>query len=147
METQWRLRRARTFSDLLILLSLVLSVVFAAVPGAEYIDPVVSFLIIGFLLLAGYREISSSLPDLFDRTLEEELQLLILRELALSFDRYSEFNGVRSRRSGSRIYIEIFLGFDPEEKAGEIHDYADSLKRSLESQIPQSVVSIVLSRG
>ena len=147
MEAQWRLRRAKTFSDLLILLALVLSVLLASYHGAEYIDPVASFIIIGFLLLAGYREISSSLPDLFDKTLEEELQMLILRELASSFDKYHEFHGVRSRRSGSRIYIEIFLGFDPEQRAGEIQDFAATLKRSLESQIPGSVVSVVLSQG
>jgi divalent metal cation (Fe/Co/Zn/Cd) transporter len=147
LEAQWRLRRAKTFSDLLILIALILSVVLASWYWAEYIDPVASFIIIGFLLLAGYREISSSLPDLFDKTLEEELQMLILRELATSFDKYHEFHGVRSRRSGSRIYIEIFLGFDPEQRAGEIQDFAATLKRSLESQIPGSVVSVVLSQG
>ena len=147
MEAQWRLRRAKTFSDILILLALVFSVLLASYPGAEYIDPVASFIIIGFLLLAGYREISSSLPDLFDKTLEEELQLLILRELATSFDKYHEFHGVRSRRSGSRIYIEIFLGFDPEQRAGEVQDFAATLKQSLESQITGSVVSVVLSQG
>jgi ferrous-iron efflux pump FieF len=147
IEAQWRLRRAKTFSDLLILLALVLSVILASNHWAEYIDPVVSFIIIGFLLLAGYREISSSLPDLFDKTLDEELQLLILRELAQSFDKYAEFHGVRSRRSGSRIYIEIFLGFDPEGRTGDIQDFAMSLKKSLESRIPGSVVSIVLSKG
>jgi ferrous-iron efflux pump FieF len=146
IEAQWRLRRAKTFSDLLILLALVLSVLLASYHWAEYIDPIVSFIIIGFLLLAGYREISSSLPDLFDKTLEEELQLLILRELATSFDQYAEFHGVRSRRSGSRVYIEIFLGFDPEQRAGEIQDFAASLKHSLEFQIPGSVVSVVLSQ-
>jgi len=145
IEAQWRLRRAKTFSDLLILLALVLSVLLASYHWAEYIDPIVSFVIIGFLLLAGYREISSSLPDLFDKTLEEELQLLILRELATSFDQYAEFHGVRSRRSGSRVYIEIFLGFDPEQRAGDIQDFAASLKHSLEFQIPGSVVSVVLS--
>jgi ferrous-iron efflux pump FieF len=147
MEAQWRLRRAKTFSDLLILLSLVLSVIFVSSQWAEYIDPVVSFIIIGFLLLAGYREITSSLPDLFDKTLEEELQMLILRELANSFDKYSEFHGVRSRRSGSRVYIEIFLGFEREARAGDVQDFAVSLKQSLESRIPGSVVSVVLSRG
>jgi ferrous-iron efflux pump FieF len=147
IEAQWRLRRAKTFSDLLILVALVLSVIFAASSWAEYIDPVVSFIIIGFLLLAGYREISSSLPDLFDKTLDEELQLLILRELAHSFDKYAEFHGVRSRRSGRRIYIEIFLGFDPEERAGDVQDFAMSLKQTLESRIQGSVVSVVLSRG
>ncbi|PKG31237.1 cation diffusion facilitator family transporter [Methanoregula sp.] len=147
IEAQWRLRRAKTFSDLLILFALIVSVVFAPYHWAEYIDPIVSFIIIGFLLLAGYREISSSLPDLFDKTLEEELQILILRELAGSFDQYHEFHGVRSRRSGRRVYIEIFLGFDPDQRAGEIHEFAASLKESLESQIPHSVVSVVLSRG
>ena len=143
MEAQWRLRRAKTFSDVLILLALVLSVLLVQYSWAEYIDPVVSVFIIGFLLLAGYREINASLPDLFDKTLEEELQFVILRELAGSFDKYYEFHGVRSRRSGSRIYIEIFLGFDPEQKVGEVQDFIDSLKRSLEALIPGSVVSII----
>jgi cation diffusion facilitator family transporter len=143
MEAQWRLRRAKTFSDLLILLALVLSVVTAGHGWAVYIDPVVSFIIIGFLLLAGYREISSSLPDLFDKTLEEELQIVILRELVGCFENYQEFHGVRSRRSGTRIYIEIFLGFDPEQKMGDIQGFIDTLKGSLEGKIPGSVVSII----
>jgi ferrous-iron efflux pump FieF len=143
METQWRLRRAKTFSDLLILLALVLSVIFVGYEWAAYIDPVVSFIIIGFLLLAGYREISSSLPDLFDATLEEELQIVIVKELVGCFENYHEFHGVRSRRSGARIYIEIFLGFDPEERMGNVQEFIDSLKGSLEKKIPGSVVCVI----
>ena len=136
MEAQWRLRRAKTFSDVLILLALVLSVLLVRYSWAEYIDPAFSFIVIGFLLLAGYREISSSLPDLFDQTLEEELQLVILHELSSSFHRYHDFHGVRSRRSGSTIYIEIFLGFDPEQRMREVQEFTDSLKGSLEARIP-----------
>jgi ferrous-iron efflux pump FieF len=147
MEAQWRLRRAKTFSDLLILLALVLSVLLVQYSWAVYIDPAVSIVIIGFLLLAGYREISASLPDLFDKTLDEELQMLILQELSASFDKYHEFHGVRSRRSGSSIYIEIFLGFDPLQQMGDVQGFATSLKKSLESKIRGSVVSIVLSQG
>ena len=146
MEAQWRLRRAKTFSDLLVLLALVMSVVFVEYTWAEYIDPIVSFIIIGFLLLAGYREISSSLPDLFDKTLEEELQIVILRELATSFDKYHEFHGVRSRRSGTVIYIEIFLGFDRDQTMGEVQDFIDSLTKSLETVIPGSTVSVIPTR-
>lgn len=146
MEAQWRLRRAKTFSNLLILSALVLSVLFIGYEWARYIDPVVSLVIIGFLILAGYREFSSSLPDLFDKTLDEELQLVILRELSGSFEKYEEFHGVRSRRSGSRIYIEIFLGFNPEQKMGEVQAFAAELKSSLEEKIAGSVVSVVLSQ-
>jgi cation diffusion facilitator family transporter len=146
MEAQWRLRRAKTFSTLLIFFALTISVLFEHNSWAHYIDPIVSFIIIGFLLFAGYREFSSSLPDLFDKTLDEELQIVILRNLASSFDQYHEFHGVRSRRSGSRIYIEIFLGFDPEQKMGDVQVFAASLKRSLETEIAGSVVSVVLSQ-
>lgn len=147
MEAQWRLRRAKTFSNLLVLFALVLSVLFIQHSWAHYIDPIVSFLIIGFLLFAGYREFSSSLPDLFDKTLDEELQIVILRELATSFDQYNEFHGVRSRRSGSRIYVEISLGFDPDQRVGDVQVFISSLKRSLETKIAGSVVSIVMSEG
>lgn len=146
MEAQWRLRRAKTFSNLLVFFALTISVLFEHHTWAHYVDPIVSVIIIGFLLVAGYREFSSSLPDLFDKTLDEELQLVILQELSSSFDQYEEFHGVRSRRSGSRIYIEIFLGFDPGQKMGDVQEFAFSLKKSLENKIAGSVVSIVLSR-
>lgn len=143
MEAQWRLRRAKTFSDLLILFALVLSILLVHYPWAVYIDPIASLVIIGFLLFAGYREISFSLPDLFDKTLEEELQILILKELVGSFEKFDEFHGVRSRRSGARIYIDIYLGVDPEQKVGIMQENIYSLKGSLESLIPGSVVCII----
>jgi cation diffusion facilitator family transporter len=143
MEAQWRLRRAKSFADIAVLLSLVLSFAFIAYAWAVYIDPVVSFIIIGFLLIAGFREISSSLPDLFDKTLEEELQIVILKELSAFFKEYDGFYGVRSRRSGSKIYIDIFLGFDPGLKMGTVQDTSDRLKISLEEKIRGSIVSIV----
>jgi len=143
MEAQWRLRRAKSFADIAVLLSLVLSFALMGYYWAAYIDPVVSFVIIGFLLIAGFREISSSLPDLFDKTLEEELQITILKELSSFFNDYDDFYGVRSRRSGSKIYIDIFIGFDPEQKMGVAQNTSDRLKAALEEKIPGSIVSIV----
>ncbi|MFA5254720.1 MAG: cation transporter [Methanoregula sp.] len=147
MEAQWRLRRAKAFSDIAVLLSLVFSVVLMGFWWAVYIDPVVSFIIIGFLLVAGVREITSSLPDLFDKTLEEDLQIVILHELSLFFDEYEDFYGVRSRRSGSTVYIDVFLGFNPEQKMGTVREMCDRFKGSLEVKIPGSIVSIVPTSG
>ncbi len=145
MEAQWRLRRAKAFSDIAVLLSLVLSFALIGYSWSVYVDPGVSFIIIGFLLVAGFREISSSLPDLFDKTLEEELQIVILKELSAFFDEYHGFYGVRSRRSGSEIYIDIFLGFDPGLAMGTVQDTSDRLKISIEGKIPGSIVSVVLT--
>jgi cation diffusion facilitator family transporter len=143
MDSQWRLFRTKAFSDFSVLLSLVFSLALSRFAWSLYIDPVASFFIAGILFFSGARVIRSSLPDLLDRTLDEELQMVIVRHLAQFFNDYSALHGVRSRRSGSNVYIEIFLEFDGEKKMCEVQEIIDRIKASIEAQIPKSTVSIV----
>jgi ferrous-iron efflux pump FieF len=143
MDSQWRLFRTKAISDFSVLLSLIFSLAFAKYAWSFYIDPVASFFIAGVLFFSGARVIRSSLPDLLDRTLDEELQMVIVRHLAQFFDEYTALHGVRSRRSGSNVYIEIFLEFDGEKRMCEVQQVIDRIKVSLEAQIPKSTVSLV----
>jgi ferrous-iron efflux pump FieF len=143
MDSQWRLFRAKAFSDFSVLVALIASMELSAYSWSLYIDPLSSFVIAGFLLFSGYRVITSSLPDLLDKTLEEELQMVIVRHLAAFFHDYTAMHGVRSRRSGSNVYIEIFLEFDGEMKMGEVQAIINRIKVSLEAHIPKSSVSVV----
>jgi len=147
MESQWRLFRTKAFSDLSVLLALILSIILNRFWWSVYIDPLASMIIVGFLFTTGYRVITSSLPDLLDKTLDESLQIVIVRELAEFFFEYEAFHGVRSRRSGSNVYIEIFLEFDGDRKMCEVQETIDRMKSSLESRIPKSSVTIVPSSG
>ncbi len=83
------------------------------------------------------------MPDLLDKTLDEELQIVIVRELAAFFDEYHALHGVRSRRSGSNVYIEILLEFEGGKQMHEVQKTIDRIKISLEQKIPKSSVSIV----
>jgi ferrous-iron efflux pump FieF len=143
MDSQWRLFRTKAFSDFSVLLSLIFSLAFSHYAWSLYIDPVASFFIAGVLFFSGARVIRSSLPDLLDRTLDEELQMVIVQHLAAFFNDYEALHGVRSRRSGSSVYIEIFLEFDGEKKMCEVQEVIDRIRASLEAQIPKSKVSIV----
>jgi ferrous-iron efflux pump FieF len=143
MDSQWRLFRTKAFSDFSVLASLVATLAFSGEAWALYIDPVASFFIAGVLLFSGYRVITSSLPDLLDRTLDEELQMVIVRHLAEFFDDYTALHGVRSRRSGSSVYIEIFLEFDGGRKMADVQESINRIRASLEKTIPKSSVSIV----
>ncbi len=143
MDSQWRLFRTKALSDLSVLVALILSIGLAGYSWSSYIDPLASFVIAGFLFFSGYRVIKSSLPDLLDKTLDEELQIVIVRELAVFFDDYHALHGVRSRHSGSDIYIEIFLEFDGNKKMCEVQATIDRIKSSLEQKIVKSSVSIV----
>jgi len=143
MDSQWRLFRAKAFADFSVLVALIASMELSAYSWSLYIDPLASFVIAGFLLFSGYRVITSSLPDLLDKTLDEELQMVIVRHLAAFFNDYTALHGVRSRRSGSNVYIEIFLEFDGEKKMCEVQEIINRIKSSLEAHIPKSSVSIV----
>ncbi|MDD1718974.1 MAG: cation-efflux pump [Methanoregulaceae archaeon] len=147
MESQWRLFRTKAFSDLSVLVALILTLVLQQFWWSVYIDPVASMVIVSLLFTTSYRVISSSLPDLLDKTLDESHQITIVRGLAEFFHEYEEFHGVRSRRSGSNVYIEIFLQFDGERKMCEIQETIDRMKTSFEAMIPKSSVIIVPSSG
>lgn len=146
MDSQWRLFRLKAFANGIVLLALILAVLCARYPWAVYIDPIASLFIIGILFRSGYAMIVQSLPDLVDRTLEEELQLVVMRELAEHFERYEQLHAIRSRRSGGSIYIEIFLEFQGDMRMNDVQDIIDRMKQSLETKIPKSSVNIITTR-
>ena len=143
MDSQWRLFRLKAFANFVVLITLVLTIICAGLPWAVYIDPVASFVVMGILLYSGLRMIQSSLPDLLDQTLEEELQLVVMRELADHFQNYEQVHGIRSRRSGGSIYVDIFLEFQGDLPMWEVQDTMDRMKLSLETKIPKSHVNII----
>jgi ferrous-iron efflux pump FieF len=147
MDSQWRLFRLKAFANLVVLLTLILTVLCAGFPWAVYIDPLASFVVMGILLYSGLRMIVSSLPDLLDQTLEEDLQLVVVKELADHFSNYEQLHGVKSRRSGGHVYVDIFLEFRGDLPMCEVQDIMDRMKRSLESRIPKSSVNIISTSG
>jgi cation diffusion facilitator family transporter len=147
MDAQCRLFRLKALANFLVLATLVLDVCCAAYPWAVYIDPLASFFGMGILLVSGYRLIVTSLPDLLDRTLDEEFQILVVKELADHFACYEQLHGVKSRRSGEHVYIDIFLEFRGDLKMSKVQEIIDDLKCSLEKRIPKSTVHIIPSRG
>lgn len=142
VESLWRLYRMKTVSTLCVFLTLGLSLVFRGYSWAVYIDPVGSIAVLGFLVFSVYGVISMSVYDLLDGTLDESLQLVILRELATRFEEYVAIHGVRSRRSGGDVYIQILLEFDGDRKMAEVQKAIDEMKFALEKKIPGSQVLI-----
>ena len=136
IEAQWRMFRTKAFSDLIVLAALVLSMTLRAQAWAIYIDPAASFLIAGFILHSIWGMLANSFYDLLDRTLDESLQLLIVKELATHFDHYKEIHGIRSRRSGSHVYVDLMLEFDGDKKMAEVQEIINRMETALERSIP-----------
>jgi cation diffusion facilitator family transporter len=145
IEAQMRLFKTKAITDTTVLAALVPAVLLHEYSWSVYIDPLASLVVIGIFLHSGYRIISSLLPDLLDKTIDEELQLVIVRTLSEFFEDYEAFHGVRSRRGGKHIYIEIFLEFPGERRMAEVQAIINRMKQSLENEIPNSSVIIVPS--
>jgi ferrous-iron efflux pump FieF len=143
MESLWRLYQVKTLSTVCVLATLVLSFAFKDYPWVVYIDPGGSVVLLGFMIYSTYSVISSSVLDLLDRTLSDSLQLIVLQSLANHFESYDAIHGVRSRRSGNNVYVELFLGFDPDRRMAEVQKGINEMKGELESKIPGSQIIIV----
>ena len=113
---------------------------------ALYIDPVVSVGFSVYLFWAGVSIVRGAFSDLSDRTLEESLQLVIMRELARHFDDYKQLHGIRSRRTGGLVKIELYLEFSPEQRMESVYKIAESLSADLESKIRHSRVTVIPTR-
>lgn len=146
-DLQWRVPMSNALISVALLLVLGAMVIFRRSAWSIYIDPVVSLIMSAFILCTFFGVIKTSFFDLLDRTLEERHQMTITRELAQFFEEYRHFHGVRSRRTGGRIFIEIFLEFDPQRSVGEIQAVAARLRQSIQEKIPHSAVSIALADG
>ncbi len=74
---------------------------------------------------------------------KESVQLAVLRELAARFDDYTQLQGIRTRRVGPHLFIEVFLSFDPQQPMARVQECCTTLKQNLEAHIPGSEAWVV----
>jgi len=143
IESQARLWFSKACFDAFMASALSLELVFRGQPWSFYLDPLASLLGIAFMLHAAYAISSSSVDDLMDAALGETTQLQILNQLVRHIDDYERLHKVRSRRSGSHIFVEIFLELDPNLRMGEAQTRIDRLRQAIAETIPGAEVSIL----
>lgn len=142
-DAQWRLFRAKTVATVVVALSL--SGVLLA-PGAvwtSHLDACGSIALALFMVWSAYTLFVSSVPDLIDCALEESVQGRIAEALEPMCAEFGELLGVRSRRTGSRMFIELRVTFDPHAPFGAVNAVAQRLAEAVEQQIVGAEVTVV----
>jgi len=132
--SQFVLYRNATAASVLSILALV-ATRFAG-PTGVYFD-IFGALVLGILTIhAATILLRQSLAALLDEAVEESLQLRILNGLAGSFQDYRQLHHIRSRHSGDRIYVDLFLEFEPEMPACELIERSMRIKKQVEESLP-----------
>jgi ferrous-iron efflux pump FieF len=144
MAAQAKLFFTKLFGNVFILASLSSSLALADRAWSVYIDPLASLVIAGSILASAIGVFSSSVYDLLDGTLEEKDKLEIMRELVRHYDRYDVLYGVRSRRAGNRVFIDIHLGFDRERTIGDVEQDIAAIRGAVMPHFRNASVTVVL---
>jgi cation diffusion facilitator family transporter len=145
MQAQLRARYVRVFSSLFVQVTMTIAAVSSDQVVAIWAEAIGSAFVACFILANGYDMMRMGLPDILDRSVEEEVQIAINRALAGHFDDYDSLGRVRTRRSGHKVFVEIELGFDSALTMAEVSRRIALLKDSLNAEIDNADVSILAS--
>jgi len=145
--SMWRMARMGALEDLLIILAVGISLSFEGAAWTRYLDVCATSILMISIIKSIYDVFSGSIGDLLDRSLDEYHLLIILRELVANFDAYDQIHGVRTRRSGSQTFIEIFLEFNNETKMEQVYRLKDRLETELKKLMPNAQIMIIPSRA
>ncbi|MDR0454859.1 MAG: cation transporter [Deferribacteraceae bacterium] len=112
-----------------------------------YVEPIVCIFCIAFLAYGGVKIIKETTSDLLDKTLDEAEQMQILKCMSKIFLGIKGFGGIRSRRSGHRVYIDLMVTFDNDKTYAEIYKEMETFDIAVNEIIPDSVTAIVIGKS
>lgn len=113
-----------------------------------YLDPVASFMVIGFMIYNIFAMLSNSVASLLDQAIDEAGQLRILRVLTSHFDDFDELGDIRTRQFGGKMFVELHLGFEPDwtmaKTRAVVGTLTEAVKREFREAGDDVDVSVVL---
>ncbi|MDX9746720.1 MAG: cation diffusion facilitator family transporter [Syntrophales bacterium] len=112
-------------------------------PWSYYFDPAAAILISAMLLAGATKVFNFSVRDLLDCAIEEQSQLLIIRAMVHHFDQYEQIHEIRTRNAGGKVYVEIFLEFDPEAKHSSVMRTIQSISREIKNDLGFAEVLVI----
>ena len=127
--------------DLLINLSVVVSLAVHLFWNIPYLDPIFAIGIVGYLFWNAWKIVRESFDILMDRELPEEDRKRI-KEIAMSHPAARSMHDLRSRRSGTDLFIQFHLELDPEMRLLEAHEIADEVELMVVRAFPGAEVII-----
>jgi cation diffusion facilitator family transporter len=110
--------------------------------GATMVDVAGALLATGFMVWTAVRLLRESLPDLMDRSLPEHDQLRLLSVVARHFDKFDQFEAVRSRQSGGRAYVDMELEFERMMPLREVQRRCVAIENEIVELIPNAIVNV-----
>ena len=128
-------------ADLLTNMSVIAALVLSTQFGWMWADPLIAIAIGVFILRSAWQIMKQSLDLLMDRELPDEDRERI-RRIALSHPEVIDIHDLRTRSSGTHVFIQFHLELDGNMTLLDAHTIADQVMNQLERAFPDAEVLI-----
>jgi cation diffusion facilitator family transporter len=143
LQAQAQLFRAKALASLVVVVTLGSSLISSSSTIPQILDPIGSLLLGAFLFYSAVLLLSSSMDDLLDRSVKEAIRLLILRVLIAHEEAYHGFRGIKTRRVGTKIFVEIMLEFAGSKPFGEVAEASRRIEAGVSGALGGSEVTVL----
>ena len=125
--------------DILVNISVILSLFLVSRFNWGIADPLFAIGIAGYILHGAYEIGIEAYHVLMDRELPEEDRAKI-RDIAVSHKDVLDIHDLRTRSSGSDMFIQLHLEMDPNITLVRAHDIAEEVMHMIEKEFPRAEV-------
>jgi ferrous-iron efflux pump FieF len=109
--------------------------------GVRYLDPILAIGVVGYLIWNAWKIASEALDMLMDRELPDQ-DRAVIKEIVTAHKDVRSFHDLRSRRSGTDMFIQLHLELDPDMPLIRAHEIADDVELKIRKAFPNAEVII-----
>jgi len=133
----WHLR-----TDIYTSVGVMIGLILIQVTGIVILDSLVAIAVALIIMKAAYDLTIKSYRDLVDYRLSDDEVSRITRIICEHQSEYVNFHGLRTRRAGPEIFIDLHLVVDKDTSVEQSHDFTDHLENDLKLEFPRACVTI-----
>ena len=118
-----------------------LGVVALTPPQWAILDPIIAVLVALNIIRTGMSLIRRSMAGLMDSSLSEHEMQQVEEAIRASLNNGTAFHSLRTRKSGSRRFVELHVTVPGDLSVAEGHDCCERIEAAIESRLPKTSVS------
>ena len=146
VDAQDRLMKDNLAFDFISLAAISIMYLFRDSTFVLYFEPVLCIIYSISVMILIIKPLKQCAYDLLDKTIDEDLQLKIMKAMTAGYNLYDTFKTVRTRSSGQQVYIDLLIGFNEDKTFTQINEAFDELEKLVKAEVPNCVVSFVMTK-
>ena len=116
-------------TDLLVNGSVIIAL-FLTVYGWSYFDAIFGIGIAIFILYSAWQIVKEAIDLLMDHEIDDQERDKI-RDIVLEHEQVLGYHDLRTRRSGTRVFVQLHLELDAEQTLASAHEIADTIEKRI----------------